>query len=691
MRPKEQKRRNTAPPQDDPTRSGRSENFISSTEFGQLAALRPRSARYALLTAQKGKPWRGARLDVRRARGRTGEQLEVAVSSLPAPLQAKWHRQQPQADLRGQVEEHLALVEEDIRAGGRKNRKRFIKAPWTQEERETRHAAFTRLPTTTQQKAKKRWAVIQRFHVFKAAGLPEMQCYEAAAREAGKSVSAVRNWVGACEGLDRGDWLVALAPKPQGCKVRADISLDAWNYIHSEYFKLSKPALKPIYRRAKKLALEHGWTLPGYTTVKRLICAEPHSYHVLMREGGEAFELLFPTQQRDYSSLRVSEIWCCDGRMADVFCRWPDGTISRPIVITWIDVRTRVVLSYVIVRSESADAIRLAFLAAAEKCGGLIPDAVVIDNSRAFASRLLTGGAPNRFRFKVREDDIPGIFKLLGIEVKWTLPFRGRSKPIESFHRQYAEAEKRFAGAYCGNRPDARPEDCDPAKAVSIEQYRALIDEKVVMYHATPHRGDAMDGRSPREAFEALLPQSAPRKATREQLRLCCLAAERVRLAPANGEVRIMGNRYWTEKLAEQPRDRDYVARFNPENAEEPVAVYDGERFICEAPILARTGFRDAVAAKTGARARSQYLKSLKQQHAARREMSKAREWITPPDVPDTLQAEVAEAFLPTPKVVTPLRPERNYRPEKPEEPIIPGDEFRQIILDNQPRRSNEG
>lgn len=669
------------------TQQLKQEVWLAIHGVAELAGIRDRVARRIVSQALRGKSWRGARLIVRELRGRggaSGKQYEVAVSSLPGPLLAKWQRQQPQADIRDQIAEHLALIEEDLRAGGRKNRRRFINAPWTLEQREARHAAFTRLPASTQQKAKKRWTVVQRFHSFRATGLPEMQCYELAAREAGKSVSAVRNWVGTCEGLDRGDWLVALAPKHQGCKVRADICLDAWNYIHSEYFKLSKPSLKPTYRRAKQLAMEHGWTLPGYDTVKRLIEAEPHSYHVLMREGQEAFELLYPTQQRDYSALKISEIWCCDGRKADVFCRWEDGTITRPIVITWLEVRSRVVLSYVISRTESADSVRLAFKAAAEKCGGLIPDSVLLDNSRAFASKLLSGGAPNRFRFKVREEDIPGIFKLLGISIGFTVPFKGRSKPIESFHRHYAEAEKRFDGAYCGRSPDARPEDCDPAKAVSIEQYRKLLDETIAMYHSTPHRGDAMEGKSPREVYEALLPQSAPRQATRQQLWLCCLAAERVRLASDDGSVRIMGNKYWCKKLAEQPRDRDYVARFNPENAEESIAIFDGETLICEAPIRERSGFRDMAAAKTGARARGHFLKSTKQQHAARREMSKARAWITPPNVSDSLQAQVAKAVLPTSKVVSLVRPERDYRPDKAEAPIISADDFMQIILDHQ-------
>ncbi len=375
--------------------------------------------------------------------------------------------------------------------------------------------------------------------------------------------------------------------------------------------------------------------------------------------------------------------------MADLFCRWEDGKISRPIVIPWMEVRSRFILAYVIARTESADSIRLVFKEAAEKCG-VIPEEVLVDNSRAFASKLLTGGAPTRFRFKIKEEEVPGIFTLLGIEVIFASPYRGQSKPIESFFRQFAEAEKRFDGAYCGNRPDARPEDCDSAKAVPIEQYRKLLEEALAEYHARPHRGNAMEGRSPRKVYETLLPQCAPRQPTREQLRLCLLAAERVRLDRDTGAVRLMGNRYWSEALSELPRDHDYVVRFNPEDATAPVAVYEGERFICEAPIGARTGFRDREAAKTHARGRGQFLKARRDEAAAHQKMSKARAWSTPPDVPDALQAKVAKAVLPAPNIVTLVRPERNYRPGEPKEPIISRDRILETIL-NRKRRAGEG
>ncbi|MGV3629154.1 MAG: transposase domain-containing protein [Betaproteobacteria bacterium] len=671
---------------------GRSDSYISTRVLADLAGIGPRAARLAIEQAMAGKLWRGIQLAVRRVRGRggaAGEKFEVLCSSLPADLQARMFRQRPDAGTRELVADQVAQMEEERQPGKRKYRRR-LNQPWTQEEREARHAAFSQLPTSTQNKAKKRLAAVQLFHSITGADVSEMQRYEIVSRETQTSASSIRSWVGQCKGLDSGDWLPALAPRHQGCQVRADISIDAWEHIRSDYFRLNKPALKPVYRRAQHLAEAHGWALPSYATVKRLIEAEPHAFRVLTREGQDAFEALHPFQERDYSTIGLHEIWCCDGRKADLFCRWPDGTVSRPIVIAWMEVRSRTILAYRIARTENAEAVRLAFKAAAEKSRA-IPENNYLDNGRGFASKLLTGGSPTRFRFKVRDDDVLGIFNLLGIKTIWAKPYSGRSKPIESFWRQFAEAEKRCDGAYCGNSPDARPEDCDPAKAISIDEYSKLLDETLAGYHTRPHRGQAMNGRSPLAVYGEMLPLCQPRQPTREQLRLCLLAAEQVRLEPGSGAVRILGNRYWNEKVADLTRGRTYTVRFNPEDANEPISVFDGDKFICEVPITARTGFLDSDSAKTNERARRQYLKGQKQQANARRDMSKARSWGALPELPCALQEEISDLVLPNPKVVTPLRPERDYRAVKPEKPILSQDEFMEAVLSQPQRAANKG
>ena len=673
----------------------KSKSWITGPEFAKLAGISKSATTAVARRAAHGKKWRGSLIQIEIERGvggAGGNTYRFLLSSMPVPLQIAWHRQQPQADLREQVAEYAAFIEEDRRSGARKNGVRFLNKPWTQEEREARHAEFTRMATSIQIEAKRRFEIVRLFRTFDASDVPMRERYAIAARKAGESESTIRRWVGTCKNLHRGDWLAALAPKHRGWQCDVEISPAAYKWIKDEYFQISQPSLKPIYYRAQRQAAERSWTLPAYDTVRRLVQSEPHWRHVLMREGQEKAAKLFPAQERDYSKLKLHEIWCADGRKVDVFARWEDGSVSRPIVVAWVDVRSRVCLGYEIGRTESADLIRIAFKVAAEHSRAL-PEAALIDNGRAFASKLLTGGTPNRYRFKVREEDVPGILTLLGIEIIWALPYNGRSKPIESWWRTIAEMDRRFPGAYCGNKPDARPEDCDPRKAVPIARYREILDQTLAEYHAKPHRGDAMDERSPHEIYQELLPQTVVRSPSAEQLRLCMLAAEAIRLDPADGCVRILGNRYWHAKLSELPRNVNYVARFDPDDARQPVSLYRGEEFLCDVPLVERSGFRDQQAAKDSARGNRRFLKGLKEQAAAIKDMSKAAAWMAAPagsnDTDPVRQA--AAAALPAPKLVRPVRPEKDYRPAATKDKPISREKVREILNADLARRAKSG
>lgn len=146
------------------------------------------------------------------------------------------------------------------------------------------------------------------------------------------------------------------------------------------------------------------------------------------------------------------------------------------------------------------------------------------------------------------------------------------------------------------------------------------------------------------------------------------LAAEKVRLDPRDHCVRLLGNRYWTEQCAALSPHIDYVVRFDPEDAMQPLALYLGSEFICDLPCVERGGFRDQQAAKDHKRAHQQFKKAHAEQLAAMAQMRKTRSWMTPA-VPDPKDAPDAGAgALPLPKIAEPLRPLVDYR-IKPEEP----------------------
>lgn len=611
------------------------------------------------------------RFKVKSVVGNGGPQYLLLLDSLPAKAQSAYYAAKlapaltPEARHDAARATNASILEQARKTaaeGGMIGKLELDPVPIVDHtEREALWAEFERASTGHQDKARRDFDILCAYSDLERAGVSKGEIIGQLRRKFSKGVSEASVWRlrQIVRGQGRGVWLPLLLPRWKGKTACAAFSEEAWVWIKAEWGSLSKPALAPIYRRAVELGRAKGWQIPSLDTVQARIDALPEWERVLLREGTEAMSRLYPAQRRDYTTLRLHEMWCSDGRKADVFCRWEDGEISRPIIVGWIELRSRVCCGYEVGKTESADLIRLAFKRAAETTKAL-PDAALMDNGRGFASKLLTGRVPNRYRFKVKEEDILGILPSMGVEVCWATPGHGQAKPIESWWKTLAEMEKRseFQGAYCGNRPDAKPEDFDASKAVPIELYKRILAEEIAAYHARSHRGSGMDGKSPHQVYEALLPGVAPKQPTKAQLRFCLLAAEAVKLDKRDGSVWILGNRYWSEPLAELRRDRPYTVRFNSVDAKEPVVVLDGARIICEALLLQAVGFRDQPAAKEHARARAQFLKSRKQMTQAAGRMARAESWM--PGAESGLDAEetAAQPGLPSPKVVTMLRPE---------------------------------
>lgn len=520
---------------------------------------------------------------------------------------------------------------------------------------------FQRASAGHQAKAERDFNVLCAYADLKRAGASKGDIIEQLRRQFGKGVSKTNLWAlqQRVRGQDRSVWLPMLMPRWKGRTKRAAFSEEAWAWIKDQWGILSKPTLASVYRRAIQLARAKDWQIPSIDAVQARIDALPEWERVLLREGKEALAKLYPAQQRDYTPLSLHQIWCSDGRKADVFCRWENGEISRPIVVAWMDLRSRVCLGWEVGRSESSYLIRLAFKRAAENSHAL-PEEALVDNGRGFASKLLTGGIPNRYRFKVSEKDVLGVLPRMGVEVRWALPGHGQSKPIESWWRTLAEMDKRseFQGAYCGNRPYAKPEDFDPKKAVPIELYRRILAEEISAYHARPHRGSGMGRSSPREMYEALLPGVAPKQPTKAQLAMCLLAAESIKLDKRDRSVKVLGNRYWSETLTALPCDRTYTVLFNPEDAKEPIVVCDGTRVLCEAPLVQAVGFSNKAAAKDHAHESGKFRKARVQMVQASQGMARAERWWPGSNVDEENSEILDPPEFPAPKVATLLYPE---------------------------------
>lgn len=482
---------------------------------------------------------------------------------------------------------------------------------------------FDGLSAGKKAKAAEKLEALDAIAALRRAGMGKVIAMQQVAARCGIKLSSLYSWERCVDGIERHDWLAYLAPRHAGRMATVQCSDAAWEFLKADYLRPARPLFEACWRRLEAAAKEHRWTLPSRRTMARRIDALPAELRVYARDGADALKRMYPAQQRDRGVFHALEAVNADGHKWDVFVRWPDGFVGRPMMLAFQDLYSSKLLSWRIDRSENKGAVRLAFGDLVEQFG--IPDLCWLDNGRAFASKWITGRTPNRYRFKIRDDDPDGIMTQLGVEVHWTQPYAGQSKPIERAFRDFAgdiAKHPKFAGAYTGNNPMAKPSDYG-SSAVPLAVFLEVLEQEIAAHNARAGRRAAVcAGRSFDETFAASYAEAPIRKATAEQRRLWLLAAEAIGVSGVDGSITLMGNRYWGAFL-EQFRGQKVTVRFDPQRLHDDLHVYrlDGA-YLGAAKCIERVGFADQDAARESARDRNSFIKATKAALAAERKLS---------------------------------------------------------------------
>lgn len=425
------------------------------------------------------------------------------------------------------------------------------------------------------------------------AGTPARMALAQAAAEAGVPAGTLaRWWFG--HGLTPGvadlpvaAWPAALAPR-WGVQAQreARISGPAWDALLAAYLRPEKPSLAKCYREVAAQAAARGWTLPSYASVARRVERLDPSLVTLARDGRRAHEAMHPPLRRSVAHLAALQWVNADGHRLDVFVRLPErfgGGIGRVHLVAWQDIFSRKILAWRLTPTLNAYSVLLSFADLVAEYG--IPEHALLDNGREFGAKLITGGAPWRFRFKAQADEMLGALPLLGVQVHWATPFHGQSKPIERAFRDLAEEiskDVRLAGAYTGNRPDAKPENYG-SKAADWALLEQVADEAIRRHNAREgRRTETARGRSFDATFAESYARQTVTKLAASQRAMLLLAAAPVRVR-ADSLVIVCGNAYGLDpnwRLAGQR----VVARFDPDDLKKPASIYtlDG-RYVGEA------------------------------------------------------------------------------------------------------------
>ncbi len=579
----------------------------------------------------------------------------IPLAALPAEAQALHYHKQITA--RG--------LSADLFPGG---------SSYTPGEREEHWKRYDLATPKCQGRARVSFAALKSFEAWQRKGTKKMECYGMLAAEYGVARSTFNEWQKAVDGLAQGDWLPALVPDFSGRTNarRSDWPGQSWLHFLDGALTPGRP-LATAYKHTEREADKWGWgKLPSLQTARRDYGNIDDAVKTLIKDGTTALKRLSPTASRDYLAYALHEMWSMDGRRIDLMVRdtkgefGPKGKVFRLYIYAIEEARSRYLVGYALGPALNADLVRDAAVIALTNTKLIRPDRIQIDNGMESAAKEITGGAPYRLRGKVKEDEIIGFFPFIGTEVYFTTTAHGQTKGVERMFGTLArmcETRPEFRGAYCGNSPEARPEEWDASKAVPIELVRELLTEEVAAYHRTPHRGHGMDGKSPMAVYTELMnaPGYVPKQISQRQFRRCVLSAIPITIQD-NGNFIIHGARYYSEQTARLPKGRGYYACYNRHDLAEPVYVYRANKLVAEeVPQIKRTPGNCKESAKKIMKARIDFMKSTK---AAAKALLTAQEIDTPQEIiraalakhPGILDKETGE-ILPVAPVVQIIQP----------------------------------
>ncbi len=503
-----------------------------------------------------------------------------------------------------------------------------------------RWAWYDRQTDRTKARAQERLAAVHAIYALTDSGIGKTEALNSIARSRGIGISTLQIWDGLVRDIPRDHWLPHLAPGHGGGRPQAECPEEAWNFLSSLYFKQSRPNFRECWRQLVMRAAELGWKLPAERTLYDRLMALPEPLRIKLREGDDALRRRLPAQKRDRSVFHAMEAVNTDGHLWDVFVKWPDGTVARPQMVCMQDLYSGKTLSWRVDQTLSWHLVRLAFGDMVQSYG--IPRLCWMDNGREFASKKITGGQANRYRFKIKDEEPEGLMTSLGIEVHWTRPYSGQSKPIERMFRDFAQniaKHPAFDGAYAGNSPTNKPGNYGQ-RAVPLDEFLAVIGQGIIQHNARPGRqSDTAKGRSFDETFAESFSASVVKTPTPEQRRLWMLAAEGVRVRKQDGKILFQGNEYWSEFLLRH-MGQQVTVRFDPARLHEPLHVYtlDG-RYLGEAQVWEASGFDSSEAASKTARLNKKVLRAVRDQADAlalmpARDLAKIMPKIPEPDLP---------------------------------------------------------
>lgn len=381
-------------------------------------------------------------------------------------------------------------------------------------------------------------------------------------------------------------------------KMSYEIAIRAKNL----YLSKNKPTMMKVYTR---ILLEFGEDAVTYPTIRNFL---NHDINNLAKDYGRLNFKDFndkhkPFVVRDHSKLKPNDLWVSDGHDFEFMCYHPcrknaDGSryIGTPKWILWMDVRSRYIVGWTISWGETTESIALALKNGIEKYGR--PLATYTDNGKAYKSKVLKGCKD--------KEELTGIYAALGIEKdkqRHAIAYNAQAKNIErmfvDFKQDFAVEFPTYKGGHILERPDTlkpilkKEKQLVTGEVLELSEVEAYLEYWVAYRNdkyyrfRRGHRGDGMDGKTPKQWMDSL-PESERIRISDEKLRMLFMY-EDIRKVTQNGVV-FMQNTYIHEELFTHLGDKVKI-KYDPHNLKEVFVYLLTGEFLCKADRLEKYGW----------------------------------------------------------------------------------------------------
>ncbi len=254
----------------------------------------------------------------------------------------------------------------------------------------------------------------------------------------------------------------------------AKISPAAVDWINGNWRKHHGP--RSLYKALSKEAEKEGWPIPSESWLDRRWREAPTIVKTSLQGGKAAYESKHaPYVPRDFSDLEALQILCGDHSERDVTVLLKDGSLARPWLTLWQDLRTGLIWGWHLDLVPSSQTSALAYANGVETFGAQPPPRpeeqfhsyVYTDQGRDYRSHRWDGKVIAVHQAAMRIDGgleflcvqrKVGILEQVAVKHLLARRYNAKEKPVERAHRDLSYWEQNTFAEFCGRNPGDRPE-----------------------------------------------------------------------------------------------------------------------------------------------------------------------------------------------------------------------------------------